>query len=95
MKKWEVIAAPGRSWEYLLDHATLELPGVLDHNPPSSSDSLTLTHLKAQDRKWILSSILLLSHTMIIRIEGGLSKAIERLSHEVTNIFLSMTKMQT
>jgi len=69
-EKWEVIAAPVRSWELLLDHATPELLGVLDHNPPSSRDGLTFSHLKAQDRKWIRPSILLLGLTRILFIGG-------------------------
>lgn len=55
-----VLLVGAGSWEHLLDHATPELPGVLNHNPSSSSDGLMFTHLKAQDRKWIPSSILLL-----------------------------------
>lgn len=70
MRKWDIIAALGRSWKHLLDHTTLEPIGVLDHNHSSSSDGLTPTYLKSQDRKWIPSSILLLWHTVILSIGG-------------------------
>lgn len=58
------------SWKHLLEHTTLEPTGVLDHNHSSSSNGLTPTHLKSQDRKWIPSSILLLWHTVILFIGG-------------------------